>query len=57
MATNALRSACPSDGLTLEDRRVQRGAGVVAGAAIGTVPFGSYAADVAIELKVLRKET
>ncbi len=37
----------------IEDARVQRGAGVVAGAAIGAVPLGPYAADVAIELKVL----
>jgi len=36
-----------------DNRHVQYGAGVAAGAAIGTVPLGPYAADVAIELKVL----
>lgn len=40
-----------------DHRHVQYGAGVVAGAAIGTVPLGPYAADVAIELKVLPKGT
>jgi hypothetical protein len=41
----------------IEDPRVQGAAGVVAGAAIGAVPFGPYAADVGIELKVLPQGT
>jgi hypothetical protein len=37
--------------------QVQYGAGVVAGAAIGTVPLGPYAADVAIELHAISPGT
>jgi hypothetical protein len=47
----------PTNELTLEDPRIQYGAGVVAGAAIGTVPLGPYAAEVAIELHALPKGT
>jgi len=40
-----------------DHQQVQYGAGVVAGAAIGTVPLGPYAADVAIELHAISPGT
>jgi hypothetical protein len=47
----------PTNELKLDDPRIQYGAGVVAGAAIGTVPLGPYMADVGIELHALPKGT
>lgn len=43
--------------LTREDPRVQFGAGVASGAALGVVPLGSVGADVAIELRILPNGT
>lgn len=48
--TKSVEEESPS---LLEHPKVQFGAGVAAGAAIGAVPLGPYAADIAIHLEVL----